>query len=200
MDEMHSILPTGLDSALNEFYTARRPDPVFAERLETQLRQRQIERIAPGQKARFSFSDTRRSFMHTLRARPILALFVAILALIVLTGMVYALGRLTGFIPGFGFTANTGIVYVLSEPVEISQGGMTLRLDKAVSDDTRFWVALHVKGLNGQETTTQAFVLLPDGKKIQLTIAKVSSNPVDGGTSLSYLFPPIAGQPQIVRA
>ena len=56
--------------------------------------------------------------MQTLRARPILAFLVAILALLALTGMVYALGRLTGFIPGFGFTSNTGVVYVLAEPVE----------------------------------------------------------------------------------
>jgi len=42
--------------------------------------------------------------MQTLRARPIFALIVVLIALSLLTGVVYALGRLTGFIPGFGFT------------------------------------------------------------------------------------------------
>jgi hypothetical protein len=188
MDEMNSILPPELDSALNEFYTIPRPEPVFADRLEAQLRQRQIERIAAGQKARFSFSDGKKSFMHTLRARPVLALFVVLLALIALTGMVYALARLSGFIPGFGFTSNTGMVYVLSEPVETSQGGVTLRLINAVSDDTRFWAALSIKGLTGQETNTQAFAMLPNGEKL-LFQAGGGSNPANGEAQISYTFP-----------
>ena len=76
MAEMHSILPPELDSALNEFYTAPSPDPGFAERLETQLRQRQIGGSAPGQKARSSILDRKGSFVLMLRARPLLAFFV----------------------------------------------------------------------------------------------------------------------------
>ena len=91
------------------------------------------------------------TFMQMLRARPILALLVAILALLALTGMVFALGRVTGFIPGFGFTSNTGVVYVLAEPVESTQGSITLRLDNAVSDDNRFWTDLTVQGVTGQD-------------------------------------------------
>ena len=43
MSEMDPILPPGLNAALTQFYTEPQPDPVFAARLEAQLRQRQIE-------------------------------------------------------------------------------------------------------------------------------------------------------------
>ena len=41
--------------------------------------------------------------MHMLRTRPLMAVIAAVLALLVLTGIAYAVGRLTGFIPGIGF-------------------------------------------------------------------------------------------------
>lgn len=72
MDEMDLILPPNLDSALNEFYAGSLPDLAFATRLEGQLRQRHNEIVSPRQKPHFPFADTRRSFMQTLRARPIL--------------------------------------------------------------------------------------------------------------------------------
>ena len=121
--------------------------------------------------------------MQTMRARPILAFLAAILALLALTGMVYALGRLTGFIPGFGFTSNTGLVYVLAEPVESTNGGITLRLDNAVSDDTRFWTTLTAKGLPEGNINAQAFVLLPDGNKLQFQEGNESA------TRMSFTFP-----------
>ena len=126
--------------------------------------------------------------MQTLRARPVLAFLAAILALIMLTGMAYAVGRLTGFIPGFGFTSNTGTVFILAEPVESSQAGIALRIDNAVSDDTRFWAAFTVNGLTGRETNPQVFVLLPDGKKVQMTVGGMASSP-HGETQISYTFP-----------
>ena len=165
MNEMNPNLPPTLDAVLAEFYKGPRPDSAFAVRLEAQLRQHQNQMLYTRQKSNFSFSNSKRSLMQTLRARPVLAFLAAILALIMLTGMVYAVGRLTGFIPGFGFTSNTGTVFMLAEPVESSQAGMTLRLDNAVSDDTRFWAEFTVKGLTGRETNTQVFVLLPDGNK-----------------------------------
>jgi hypothetical protein len=189
MDEVIPILPLNLDAALNEFYTAQQPNPAFAVHLEAQLRQRQIELVSSRQQSRFSFSDTSRSFMRTLRTRPVLALLLAILILLALTGMVYALGQLSGYIPGFGFTSEGGSLFVLGKPVERSVGGITLHVNQAVNDGDRFWVELTADGLSEREGFSSAFLLLSDGTKIQSTIGG-SSNPVDGGTSLSYLFPP----------
>ncbi len=184
---MNLTLPPELNSALNEFYSGPRPDDAFTARLEVQLYQRQIELVAPKQKPRFSFTDSSRSFTHTLLARPLLALLAAILALAALTGVVYAIGRLTGFIPGFGFTSNTSVVYILSEPVETKQGEVTLRLDKAVSDDNRFWAALTINGLSGGETNSQVFALLPDGKKIPFQMGG-RSNTENGEAQISVTF------------
>ena len=114
--------------------------------------------------------------MQTLRARPILALVVAVLALFALTGMAYALGRLTGFIPGFGFTTQGGSVYVLAEPVERTAGGITLQVNQAVDDGERFWVELAATGLTGQEDLPRASLLLRDGEKIQFQEGGSSGN------------------------
>jgi hypothetical protein len=188
MDEMNLTLPPELETALTGFYSAPEPDSAFAVRLESQLRQHQTQMMFTRQKSNFSFSNSKRSLMQTLRARPVLAFLAAILALIMLTGMAYAVGRLTGFIPGFGFTSNTGTVFILAEPVESSQAGITLRIDNAVSDDTRFWAALTVKGSTGRESKLQVFVLLPDGKKVQMTVGGMTSSP-NGESQISYNFP-----------
>lgn len=89
--------------------------------------------------------------MKALRARPILALIVVLIALSLLTGVAYALGRLAGFIPGFGFTSDIQSVYLLSEPVEVISGDVTLRVDQAVSDESKLWVNLTVLGLSGEQ-------------------------------------------------
>jgi hypothetical protein len=195
MDEMDLILPPDLDTALDKFFAGSRPDPAFAARLEAQLRQRQIEMVPSKQKSRYSFSGTRRSFMQTLRARPILAVIVAILALLALSGIAYAIGRLAGFIPGFGFTSQGGSVYVLAEPMEATVGGVRLRVNQAVNDAERFWVELTASGLSDEQDFSKVFVLLPSGEKIQLQTGG-SSESAGGETKLSYLFPPLAGGTQ----
>ena len=53
---------------------------------------------------RLSAPLEKKSLMQTMRTRPVLALVLVVLALLMLTGVVYALGRLAGFIPGFGFS------------------------------------------------------------------------------------------------
>lgn len=195
MDEMNPALPPSLEAALNEFYAAQQPDPAFAARLEAQLRQRQARITAPGRKSRFVSLGARGSFVQTLRARPLLALLVIFLALLALTGMAYALGRASGFIPGFGFTSGGGSVYVLAEPLESTAGGVTLRMNQAVSDDERFWVTMSANGLTTWQDFSEAYVLLPGGDKIR-SEAGQSSGPEDGEVKLSYLFPPLAGETQ----
>src|SRR5450759_1221252 len=73
MTDMNPILPPSLDAALTQFYIEPQPDSVFAARLEAQLRQRQMEMLSARPKSAFSFSNTKESFMQTLRARPLLA-------------------------------------------------------------------------------------------------------------------------------
>ena len=195
MDEINSILPPSLEAALNEFYVAPQPDLAFSAHLETQLRQHLSELVLPLQKGRLPAVKSRRSFTHLLRARPILAVLLAILVLLALTGMAYALGRLTGFIPGFGFTSDGNPVYVLAEPVDGSIDGITVHVEKAVNDVEGFWVELTVDGLDEWKDFSFAYVLLPSGEKIELQ-AGGSSETGEGETKLSYLFPTLTVQPQ----
>lgn len=119
MDKLDSILPPELFSTIEEFYRGAGPDAAFADRLGAQLRQRQLELVLEEMKKRPVEPFARRNLMHTLRTRPILAILAVLLALILLTGVVYAVGRLAGFIPGIGFVE--GVHSVLETPVSISR-------------------------------------------------------------------------------
>ncbi len=176
MDEMKPTLPPGLDSTLNDFYTAPQPAPDFADRLERQL----LSQFSTPNTNRLTGKPANRStgepknwsiFMQTLRTRPALVFLLAILALALLTGAAYAIGRLSGYIPGFGFTTgDPGSVYRLAEPVEITHAGITLRVLQATSDSQRFSVTIEQVG---QVESTSDFiypfaaVLLPDGQEIE---------------------------------
>lgn len=126
MSEMNQNLPPALRSAMDTFYTTPPPDPAFAEGLEAQLRQQQIELIrmppvtaSSNQKLGASHLTHRSSFMHALHTRPILAVIAAILALLLLTGIAYAVGRLAGFIPGVGFVQD--VHSILETPVVVQR-------------------------------------------------------------------------------
>lgn len=126
MIDMNQNLPPAMRSALDDFYTTPSPDNDFAERLEAQLHQSQIELMAnapvavsPKQRPSSLLDTNRNSFIHLLRTRPILAVIAAILALLLLTGIAYAVGRLSGFIPGIGFVNN--VQSVMETPVVVTR-------------------------------------------------------------------------------
>ena len=191
MSDIDLTLPPELDAAITEYYATFEPSPSFAIRLEQELRQRQIELLQHKTKPQFHFSwSDRRDIMKTLRARPILILIVVLIVLSLLTGVAYAIGRLAGFIPGFGFTSDVQSVYLLSEPVEVISGDMTLRVDQAVSDGSKFWVNITAVGLPEEQDFSQAFLFLPDGEKIPFQIGS-GVNVDSGGAHLNYIFPPL---------
>lgn len=190
MDKMNPTLQPNLVSSLNQYYAAQQPDAAFSSRLENQLRHHQIELMSPTQKSNSLNFNARRTFMQTIRTRPMLVILLSILALMALTGVVYALGRLTGFIPGFGFTTDAQSVYLLSEPVEVISGDMTLRVDQAVSDESKFWVNLTAVGLPEEQDTTQAFIYLSNGKKIPFQMGS-GVNVDSGNAHFTYVFPPL---------
>ncbi|PKN92906.1 MAG: hypothetical protein CVU44_12815 [Chloroflexi bacterium HGW-Chloroflexi-6] len=162
MDKLDLTLPPSLDTALNDFYTAPEPYSAFASRLELSLHRRHQALIAAQASAR-----QRKTFMQTLRARPVFVLLLVLLALALLTGAAYAIGRLSGFIPGFGFTSDSGAVYTLAEPGEISLDGVTLRSLQATSDLQKFTVTIEQIGRPTQATRAfaHAVILLPDGSE-----------------------------------
>src|SRR5690349_2544830 len=78
----------------------------------------------------------RRTWMQTMRARPALAILLAILALLVLTGVAYAIGRSLGYIPGVGFVQPASL-RVLAEPVHETRDGVTVTIEQVVVDAER---------------------------------------------------------------
>ncbi len=114
----------------------------------------------------------RRTWMMTLRARPIFMVLAILLALTLLTGVVYAIGKLTGFIPGIGFV-DTSSVRVLAEPVAVTREGITVSIEQAVVDSERTVIvykteglmieAANSKGEGGGPFGSEHFLRLPDG-------------------------------------
>jgi hypothetical protein len=119
---------------------------------------------------RFSSQLERKTLVQTLRAKPALLILSVLLALTLLTGVAYAIGRLAGFIPGFGFTGDTGTVYVLKEPAQVEYDGMTIHMENAVSTEDKFWISLSLslngKYPNDQPLFTGATLILSDGTQI----------------------------------
>ncbi len=189
MDDMNWTLPPELESALEDYHSAPQPDPAFASRLDLELRRRFDEIPLP-------LKVERMSFMQTLRARPLVAILVAILALLLLSGVAYAIGRLSGFIPGFGFTSDAGAVTVLKETVSAESNGITISVEKAVSDRSRFWVEVGARGISAGQDSSQAFILLPSGEQIQFQMGNVNSDA--GEMRMTYIFPALTGNPQHV--
>lgn len=128
----------------------------------------------------------RKTLMTTLRARPILMTLVILLALTLLTGVVYAIGKLTGFIPGIGFV-ETSTLRVLAEPVAVTHDGITVSVEQVVVDSERTIIvyktegltveAANSKGEGGGPFGSKALLRLPDG-----TVLKEISNAGYAGT------------------
>lgn len=141
---------------------------------------------------RLSAQLERKTWMQTLRAKPALLILSLLLALALLTGVAYAVGRLAGFIPGFGFTGDTSTVYVLLEPVQVDKESVTLRVEKAISSEDRFWISLSLdKAFDPEQSFhTSASVILPDGTELLFQSGREDGLDVAPHTA-TYEFPPL---------
>jgi len=143
-------------------------------------------------------STEKKSIMQTLRAKPALLFLVILLALTLLTGVAYAIGKSLGYIPGFGFTSDARAVMMLKETMSAESGGVTVSVEKAVSDGSRFWVEISVSGLPpAGHDFPQAFILIPSeasGEKIQSQMGG-STDTEAGEARLTFTFPALTGNP-----
>ena len=139
---------------------------------------------------RLSSQLERKTWMQTLRAKPALLILSVLLALTLLTGVAYAVGRLAGFIPGFGFTGDASTVYVLQEPVQVEQDGITIRLENAISAEDKFRVSLSLHGTYDTDQTLfpAARLILSDGTVIQFRAGQEDDRDADPRKE-SYEFP-----------
>lgn len=85
----------------------------------------------------------RRSFMQTLRAKPALMILFVLLALALLSGAAYAIGRSLGYIylPDSGFLPADSTL-VLAQPVRQEHEGQSLTVARGLStpEETRLWL------------------------------------------------------------
>lgn len=141
MSELTSKLPQDLQRALEQYYSAPAPRTEFASRLEAQLRQ-DVERTRLRQEV-----TERRSFMTLLRTRPLLAVLVALLILLALSGVAYALSRSLGYIPGLGVVDQSAPLRVLAEPVTVTRAGITLTVEQMVVSTDQTILTYQVEGI-----------------------------------------------------
>ena len=142
----------------------------------------------------------RKPLMMTLRTRPILALLIAFLVLFALSGAVYALGRALGYIPGVGLVEQSTPVRVLTEPVSLEQGGISVTVSKVIADSTRTFISYRVDGIPFVERQipgcmTAPELHLPNGSSLEDRTGSGGTGVRRNGDSLSYgadaIFAPI---------
>lgn len=114
--------------------------------------------------------------MTTLRTRPLVALLIALLILLVLSGVVYALGRSLGYIPGLGLVDQNVPMRVLAEPVSQTRGGITITVKDAILNSDMTTLVLTVENIpldklsHPADAQCRQFaeLRLPDGTLLQV--------------------------------
>ena len=89
----------------------------------------------------------RKSPMTTLRSRPFLAMLIALVVVLALSGVAYALGRALGYIPGVGMVNQSLPIRILPEPVVAEKDGLTVTVSTLVADSERTFVAYRIDGI-----------------------------------------------------
>jgi hypothetical protein len=89
----------------------------------------------------------RKTFMQTLRARPALMILLVLLALSLLTGVAYAIGRFGGYLPGVGIIDQSAPLRVLAKPVAVTRQGVTVTVTQALLSVDKTVLFVKVEGV-----------------------------------------------------
>jgi hypothetical protein len=137
----------------------------------------------------------RKSFMLTLRSRPLVAILLALLILLVLSGVVYALGRSLGYIPGIGLVDQSAPLRVLAEPVTLTRDGIVVTVEEAVLSSDKTIIKFSLDGIsmlgNSYDITkcddSSTGVSLSDGSHLKM-IGGFGLNGWQSGYEARYIF------------
>lgn len=123
----------------------------------------------------------RKSLMTKLRARPILAMLIALLTLLVLSGAAYAIGKVTGYIPGVGFIDLSVPVRVLAEPVTVERGGIQVTVKQVVlsADATFISYQMAIEG-DAEDCWASPRLQLSDGRVLDEFLGDIGGYPYEG--------------------
>lgn len=103
----------------------------------------------------------RKTPMTTLRTRPVMAMLIAFLILLTLSGVAYAIGRSLGYLPGLGVVDQNTPFRILEKPVSATRDRVTVTVKKAVLNTDQ---ALIVFTIEGVPPDTQSFGMIPGSK------------------------------------
>lgn len=118
-----------------------------------------------------------RPFPTRLQRKIIWTILLVLLGLSAVTGVVYALGKMTGYIPGIGFVQNNSL-RVLDEPVSQTRAGITISIEQVIVDSERTVIVYKTEGLTIEAANSKgegaAFgsthvLQLPDGTALEET-------------------------------
>ena len=160
MNELTPKLPQDLEETLAKYYSAPAPSAEFASRLELQLRRK----IQQNKKNFFE----RNTFMQTLRTRPLMAALIALLILLMLSGVTYAIGRSLGYIPGMGIVDQSLPLRVLAEPVSQTQDGITITVKDAVISSDKTIITYIIENIPPDKLSPVTDVPCPDWPQLRL--------------------------------
>jgi len=117
--------------------------------------------------------EKRTSPMNTLRRRPLVAILLAIIFLLIASGVAYAISRSLGFSPALG-VVDTSSLRMLDQPVAVERDGFRVTVTEAAVDDLNTVIRYQVERLtpssqDGEyDTSCQGTptLLTQDGTKI----------------------------------
>ncbi|MBL8076701.1 MAG: hypothetical protein JNM55_01965 [Anaerolineales bacterium] len=185
MSELNLKLPKELEETLVKYHTTPIPSADFTAQLELELRHK-VKQTQPEIKNR-----ERKSFMTTFRARPVLAILIALLILLALSGVVYVLGRSLGYIPGYGIVDQNVAMLTLSEPVSQTRDGVTISIEEMYISSDKLYSTIVTKNIPNNlvlpmsDTTTVTCkgdwaYIFPDGASLNFEIdGNASMEPID---------------------
>jgi len=149
----------------------------------------------------------RKTIVQTLRAKPALLFLVLLLALTLLTGVAYAIGKSLGYIPGVGIVDQSAAIRVLAEPVSVTRDGITLTVEQAILTSDKTVIVYKAEGIpqearpKGESgfacNPTTPTLLLPDGTKLNMNGGNGSGWGTGYQTGLNY--PPIPNEVDTVK-
>jgi hypothetical protein len=85
--------------------------------------------------------------MKLVQARPLAAILIALLTLLIVSGVAYAIGKMTGYIPGVGLVNQSGSLRILAEPVVVVRDGITVAVNQMVADLDRTTLSYVLDGI-----------------------------------------------------
>ena len=89
----------------------------------------------------------RTSNVQALRARPAIVILAVAVALGLLSGVVYAVGRSLGYVPGMGIVEQGTVLRILAEPAVVEREGITLTVTQGLADPEKTVIHYQVENI-----------------------------------------------------